>query len=570
MDGLHWWKQAVFYQIYLPSFADGSGGGMGDLMGVVQHLDYLQDLGIDAIWLSPHYPSPMHDCGYDIADYTAVGEQFGTMADFRRLLQGAHQRGIRLVLDLVLNHTSDQHPWFIESRQSRSNPKRDWYVWRSGKHHRSPNNWVSRFGGSAWEYDPITGQYYYHYFFKQQPDLNWRNPEVKEAMWDVVRFWLDMGVDGFRLDAISQLLEHPDWREHQSEVSLAALNCGLITAEDREERQRLAAEKEALLQHQGDQSGIHEILQELRAIVDQYDDRVLVGETYKPAYYGDGTNELHMVFNFPLMRAECLFPSTIRDNQRERLAALPPEGWPCNTLNNHDSPRAVSRYHTCGHGTGACLARLCISLLLTLKGTPFLYQGEEIGMTDLELDDPAQFRDRISLWIYHAAIEELEIEPSRAMGIALRFGRDRARTPMQWTAGPNAGFSPAGVETWLPVNPNYRSGINVSDQRDDPDSMLEFYRGLLRVRKENPALIAGAYEPLPGEAREYLAFLRRSETPAQTCLVVLNMSARLHTLDLPQDLETIELVFSSHRRRSSDQLSELRINPFEVYIGEIA
>ena len=569
MQGLRWWQQAVFYQVYLPSFADGNGDGLGDLPGLIQRLDYLQDLGIDAIWLSPHYPTPMVDCGYDIADYTTVGEQFGTMADFQQLLQGAHQRGIRLLLDLVLNHTSDQHPWFLESRSSLSNPKRDWYVWRSGRSEAPPNNWASRFGGPAWEFDATTGQYYYHYFFKQQPDLNWRNPAVKRAMWDVVHFWLDMGIDGFRLDAIDQLLEHPEWPDHDMDRSLAQLNCGLMTTEDPEERERLLDEKTALLRHQGSQPGLHELMKELRCVVDEYPDRVLVGETGKIAYYGDGSDELHMVFNFTLMRSGCLNPPMIRENQERRLAELPPGGWPCNALNNHDSSRSLSRYASCPLGTPDSRARLCIALLLTLRGTPFLYQGEEIGMTDLELDDPALFRDNIGLWIYHAAIEELGIEPSEAHQIALRFGRDKCRTPMQWTAGPNAGFSPAGVATWLPLNADYRLGTNVAEQRDDPDSLLNFYRRLLRVRKENPALVAGTYEPLHEQALDYLAFLRRTQAPAQTCLLVLNMGARPHTLQFALGSERARLLFSSQQRDSTDTLSELVMAPFEVYIAEI-
>lgn len=567
MPEMNWWQQAVCYEVYLPSFADGNGDGVGDLTGLIHKLDYLKDLGIDAIWLSPHYPSPMYDCGYDIMDYKAVGEQYGTMADFQRLLHGAHQRGIRLVLDLVLNHTSDQHPWFIQSRGNLTNPKRDWYVWRSGSHHAPPNNWASRFGGSAWEYDPITEQYYYHYFFKQQPDLNWRNLEVKQAMWDVVRFWLDLGVDGFRLDAIDQLLEHPDWPDHDVESSLVTLNCGLMSVENRQERERLAAEKKALLQYQGDQPGLHELLRELRSIVDEYPNRVLIGETDEIAYHGDGTNELDLVFNFPLMRADPLSPHVVRKNQRDRLAKLPPGGWPCNTLNNHDASRAISRY--ADEGSYASMARICIALLLTLRGTPFLYQGEEIGMTDLEPDDPTAFRDMISVWIYHAAIEELGIEPSKALQIAVRFGRDKCRTPMQWTAGPNAGFSPGDVQTWLPVNPNYRQGINVADQWDDPDSVLSFYRRLLSIRKQNPALIAGDYEPLDEQAQGYLAFLRRSPACGQTCLVVLNMCDQPQTLHFALGVPRARLVFSSQRRNASDSLLELSIAPFEIYIGEI-
>jgi len=569
MRQLRWWQKGVIYQVYLPSFADGNGDGFGDLPGLMEHLDYLQDLGVDAIWLSPHYPSPMADWGYDIADYQAIDERFGTMADFQRLVRGAQRRGIRLLLDLVLNHTSDQHPWFVESRSGVSKSRRDWYVWQTGRGQGPPNNWVSRFGGSAWEHDAATGQYYYHYFFKQQPDLNWRNPQVQRAMWDVVRFWLDLGVDGFRLDAIDQLLEDPAGPDHDQSRSLAELNCRLMTSNDPEELQKLAAEKQALLRHQGEQPGLHEILAELRSVIDEYPDRVLIGETDNLAYCGNGSNELHMVFNFPLMRASCLEPEVVRENQRQRLSELPQGAWPCNTLNNHDFPRAASRHGRCGHGGPDSVARLCIGLLLTLRGTPVLYQGEEIGMTDLAPSHPEALRDGISVWIYRAAVEELGIEPAVAMEIAVRFGRDKCRTPMQWTAGPNAGFSRAGVRTWLPVHPNHRRGINVTDQQDAPDSLLCLYRRLLNVRRQNPALVAGDYRPLEGQSPDLLAFLRTDQSAAQTCLVVLNMGSQWRRLQWAPGDESSRSLFSSRERPLKEPLTNLDIAPFEVYIGEM-
>jgi alpha-glucosidase len=449
---LQWWQKAVFYQIYPLSFADGNGDGVGDLLGIIDRLDYLQDLGVDAVWLSPHYRSPLFDCGYDIADYTAVAPEYGTLGDFKRFLDGAHRRGMRVILDLVLNHTSDQHPWFIESRSTRDNPKRDWYVWHDGPGG-PPNNWVSPFGGSAWEYDTNTAQYYYHFFFKQQPDLNWRNPQVKEAMFNAVRFWLDLGVDGFRLDALGTIFEDPTLPDHSASVSLLELYRLLHTVHDEQERAPLAEQWRTLFQHQRDQPGIHALMQELRAVVDAYDDRVLVGETEEIAYYGDGQNELHMVFNFPLMKTERLTPVWVHANQRERLTTLPPGAWPCNTLGNHDGSRVYSHY---GDGQNdAALARLSLALVLTLRGTPFLYNGEEIGMTDLLLEDISQFRDNWSVWLYQAQTGEGGTPPAEALAHAARFTRDKCRTPMQWSNRPNAGFSPAGVQTWLPVNPNF-------------------------------------------------------------------------------------------------------------------
>ena len=580
---LAWWQKAVFYQIYPRSFADGNGDGIGDFYGMINRLDYLRDLGIDALWLSPHYPSPFFDCGYDVADYTDVAPEHGRLADFKRFLDGAHERGLRVILDLVLNHSSDQHPWFIQSRSSRDNPKRDWYVWRDGNDGGPPNNWYSGFGGSAWEYDPTTAQYYYHFFFKQQPDLNWRNPEVKQALWDAVRFWLDLGVNGFRLDAIGTIFEDPALPDHTAEMSLPELRRALMATSSEEERGPLVEQQKAMFQYQLEQPGVHELMQELRALIDEYPDRVLVGETGEIAYYGDGTNELHLAFNFPLMRTDRLTPAWVRANQQERLSALPPGAWPCNTLGNHDASRAYSRY---GDGQNdEMLARLHLALMLTLRGTPFLYNGEEIGMTDLELEDISQFRDNLGVWIYHAAIDEFGLPPAEAVALAARYSRDQCRTPMQWADAPNGGFSPAGVQTWLPVNPNYAQGVNVADQLDDPDSLLSFYHRMLRVRKRTPALISGDYTVLHEEAQDYLAFLRSSPPPfippnggdRQTCLVVLNMSAQAHTLNFDGSTELAEvldariarLVFSSHTRGDTDDLSQLAIAPFEIYIAEL-
>jgi alpha-glucosidase len=313
---------------------------------------------------------------------------------------------------------------------------------------------------------------------------------------------------------------------------------------------------------------MHELMQELRAVVDEYPDRMLVGETDEIAYYGDGTNELHLLFNFPLMRTERITPAWVRANQRERLAALPAGTWPGNTMGNHDSPRVYSRY---GDGRNDdALARLHLALMLTLRGTPFLYNGEEIGMTDLMLEDVSQFRDNLGVWNYHALVDECGVPPAEAVTLATRHGRDKCRTPMQWANAPNGGFSPAGVQTWLPVNPNYAEGINVADQLDDPDSLLSFYRRMLRMRKQTPALIAGDYTTLHEDAEDYLAFLRSSEADGQTCLVVLNMSNRAHTLRFDLDARTARLVFSSHARDGdTDDLSQLTIAPFEIYIAEI-
>jgi alpha-glucosidase len=564
MADLAWWQKAVFYQIYPRSFADGNGDGIGDFAGITARLDHLTYLGVDAIWLSPHFPSPFLDCGYDISDYTAVAPEYGSLDDFKRFLDEAHARGLRVVLDLVLNHTSDQHAWFAESRSSRDNPKRDWYVWRDGRDGGPPNNWVSLFGGSAWELDPQTGQYYYHCFLKEQPDLNWRNPEVKQAMFDAVRFWLDLGVDGFRLDAVSTVFEHPDLPDHTATMSQEELFAAWNGQKTNLDLAEVQMQNEAMLAYQFDQPGVHELMRELRTLVDSYSDRVLIGEADAVSYYGDGDNELHLVFNFPLMRTARITPAHIRANQVERLSALPPGAWPCNTLGNHDAGRLLTRY-----GDGAndhALARLHSALVLTLKGTPFLYYGEEIGMSDYLLTDITQFRDGMAVNVYRMATN-LGISAEEALRQAAMISRDRARTPMQWANAPNAGFSPEGATTWLPVNPNYAQGVTVADQQND-ESLLGFYRRLLALRRATPALVEGEYDDQHEYAQEYFAFLRT--TGDQTALVVLNLSEQARTIGFYYEQPRVRLLLSSHSRAAEiESLAHLELAPFEVFIGEL-
>jgi alpha-glucosidase len=570
MQTFKWWQTAVFYQIYPRSFADGNGDGIGDLQGIIANLDHLQDLGIDAIWLSPHYPSPQFDCGYDIADYTDVDPEYGTLEEFKLFLNEAHQRGIRVILDLVLNHTSDQHPWFLESKSSKDNPKRDWYIWRDGRDGRPPNNWSAAFDDCAWVYDPATDQWYYHFFFAEQPDLNWRNPEVVQAMWSAVRFWLDLGVDGFRLDAIGTVFEDPDLPDHQAEFSMTQMFQHSMAAypdlPDPETNTFLAEQREIMHKYQVDQPGVHELLQELRSLIDEYDgDRVLVGEVDDIAYYGDGTNELHMVFNFPLMRTNKLTPAWIRANQQERLSAMPAAAWPCNTLGNHDAPRVYSRYGDGEHNDQ--FARLSLALMLTLKGTPFLYNGEEIGMSDFMLPSIEQFRDNLGIWIYRELTENFGAPAEIAFKVVQTITRDKCRTPMQWSNAPNGGFSPPDIQTWLPVNPNYAKGVNVNQQCDTPGSMLNFYKHLLAVRKSTPALIQGDFQELSEDAEVIFAFLR--STTAQRCLVALNYSDQSESLTLNLDDTVGKLIYSCNDRDSSVDLTTLRVAPFEILIVEL-
>lgn len=558
MSTLKWWQRAVFYQIYPRSFADGNGDGIGDFIGMSAKLDYLRDLGIDAIWLSPHYPSPFLDCGYDIADYSAVGAEYGSLADFKGFLDGAHERGIRVVLDLVLNHSSDQHAWFLESRSSRDHPKRDWYIWRDGQADDPPNNWASIFGGSAWEWDALTKQYYYHIFLKEQPDLNWRNPELKQAMWDMVRFWLDMGVDGFRLDAIATIFEHPDLPNH----TLAQTSAAILDANAMHKKDYLE-----LLRFQIQQPGVHELMQELRTLIDSYPgDRVLIGEDEDVAYHGHGDDELHLVFNFPLMQTQRLTPAHIRANQVLRLATLPAGAWPCNTLGNHDGQRVWSRYGDGQHNHE--LARLHLALLLTLRGTPFLFNGEEIGMADVELQELSQIRDTMVLRQYQIMTEKLGISAQDALAAVITNTRDRCRSPMHWSEAAYAGFSPPDIAPWLAMNTSYMSGVSVTAQEGDPGSLLNFYRQMLRLRRETPALIAGDYQPLQPDSQDYLAFLRHDPATKQTCLVVLNFSASPQTLHFAEN-RSGQLLFSSAARRPARlALSTLHVEAFEVVIVE--
>lgn len=536
---LKWWQEAVFYQIYPRSFADGNGDGIGDFKGMIAKLDYLQQLGVDAIWLSPHFPSPYVDCGYDVSDYQDVAPEYGKLDEFKEFLAGLHQRGMKLVLDLVLNHTSDQHPWFIESRSSRDNPKRDWYMWRDGKNGNPPNNWYSSFGGSAWEYDPVTDSYYYHYFFKEQPDLNWHNPQVKEAMFNAARFWLDMGVDGYRLDAVGTMFEdetYPPIAEGFNQEGLYRLSSRIPYPKSNDEVMKYWM---TVFSHQNNLPEVHDVMKELRSVIDEYEDRVLIGETDAIAFYGNGDDELHLNFNFPLMRKPQLSAALVRTNQRQRLGELPPKAWPCNTLGNHDTARMYTYF---GDGkNNDVMARLHLLMLLTLKGTPFLYNGEEIGMSDLLLDDPKKFRDPLSL--LYADLERKVMgsdEKSAVLQGAIK-GRDRNRTPMQWTGDANGGFSPPEVVPWLPVNPDFANGVNVSAQTNKSDSMLNYYRELLKFRKLHSALQSGEYEEISTGNVEVFGFRRMNDH--DDVIVLLNFTDQTQNVALSQPVG--EILFSS-------------------------
>ncbi|MBL8057723.1 MAG: alpha-glucosidase [Anaerolineales bacterium] len=553
-----WWRRAVCYQIYPRSFADSNGDGVGDLPGITAKLDYLQWLGVDALWLSPFHPSPQLDWGYDVADFTAVHPDYGTLADFDELLAEAHRRGLRILLDLVLNHTSDQHPWFQQARAGRDNPYRDWYVWRDGAAGGPPNDWEALFGGSAWELDPASGQYYYHLFFAGQPDLNWRNPEVRAALAAVMRFWLDRGVDGFRLDAINHLFEREDLPNAQVPGRLAEL---FLDA-----RQGLWAGAAEMvgrkIRFQENQPETHPLMRDLRRLVDSYGDRVLLGETEALAYYGNGADELHSVFNFPLIQP-ALTAAGLRAVLAQRLAALPAGAWECHTLSNHDRSRSASVFADGRHN--AERLRAALALIALLPGTPVLYYGEELGMVDLFPETPEAFKDALAHWAYMALRERPDTGPAEAFDRARRyFCRDICRTPMQWTAGPNAGFAPAGVAPWLPVHPNHAAGVNVAEQQADPASLLNWLRVVLRLRRAQPALRDGELDLIP-DTGEVLAFWRRA--PEQTCLVALNLSAR--PAELAADTPLARLIYPVERALAgAEQAGVLRLPPYAVVVVE--
>jgi alpha-glucosidase len=454
-----WWEAGVIYQVYPRSFQDSDGDGIGDLPGITARLDYLADLGVDAIWISPIFPSPMADFGYDVADYCGIDPRFGTMADFDALLAAAHARGLRVLLDLVPNHSSSAHPWFVESRASRGNPKRDWYIWRDPApgagppEQRPPNNWISDFGGSAWEWDAGTGQYYSHAFLAEQPDLNWRNPELRAAMLDVLRFWFDRGVDGFRIDVLWHMVKHadfpdnpanPDWQEGMGEMH------------------------RVLQLHSTDQPEVHDVAADMRAIADDAGERVLIGEIYLPNerlmhYYGRDRPGVHLPFNFALIEAPW-HAETLARLIADYEAALPEGGWPNWVLGNHDRPRSATK-------RGQAQARVAAMLLLTLRGTPTIYYGDELGLEDVAIP-PEQVQDPREL---------------REPGLGL--GRDPVRTPMPWDASANAGFTTG--TPWLPLGPDWRTR-NVAAQAADPASLLALHRRLLALRRAEPALAIGS------------------------------------------------------------------------------
>jgi alpha-glucosidase len=501
-----WWKRGTVYQVYPRSFQDTNGDGVGDLAGITQRLDYLAWLGVDAVWISPVYPSPMADYGYDVADYCGIDPLFGTLADFDALVAEAHRRKLKVILDFVPNHTSIAHPWFAEARASRESPRRDWYIWRDpAPDGGPPNNWLSNFGGPAWTLDPATGQYYYHAFLREQPDLNWRNPAVRAAMYDAMRFWLERGVDGFRVDVIWHLIKDEDFRNNPANPDFAA---------------HLPEINRFTQVYSADRPEVLDVIAEMRAVMRAYGERVLIGEIYLPmerlmAYYGPDLSGADMPFNFQLIQTPWR-ADAIAELVENYEAALPEGGWPNWVLGNHDQPRIAARI-------GERQARIAAMLLLTLRGTPTLYYGDELGLGRVPIP-PDRVRDP---WEQN--------EPGH--------GRDPERTPMQWDGGPQAGFS--SVEPWLPLSPDAETR-NVEALQDVPGSMLTLYRRLLALRREHAALSTGSYRTVATQPEEVFAYERAAE--GRVLRVVLNFGEGAHEIPLPEETAWVVLLSSDAGR----------------------
>ena len=537
-EGHQWWQHAVFYEIYPRSYADSNNDGIGDLNGIASKLDYLKQLGVDAIWISPCYPSPQVDFGYDVSDYENIDPMYGTLKDFDHLAAEAKKHDIRIIMDYVINHTSDQHKWFIDSRSSRKSAHRDWYIWRDGKGPgQPPNNWQSLFGHSAWTFDAKTGQFYYHMFYPQQPDLNWRNPAVEKAMFDVTRWWYKRGVSGLRLDAVDTLFEDPNLTDNP--VKPGTNQYG---------------DPEMDNKYNSKLPEVHDVLRKLRKVADE-SNAVLIGETWTSdiaelnRYYGEHNDEVQLPMDFMFTMIDRL---SAPDFRAQIAAVESAHGWPTFVISNHDIVRSYNRYGDGQHNDA--IAKLMAGLYLTLRGTPIMYYGEELGM---ENNDPRRKED--------------VKDPIGKLGWPKEKGRDGERTPMQWNDTPNAGFSTA--KPWLPVPTSYKTH-NVASELKDPNSVLEFYKHLLALRHGDRALLDGNYVPLNQNDANVISYLRQYK--GESVLVALNMSGSEQKVafDLkPAGVsggDSATLLATSKTQPKQARLSGITLEPFGVYIGRVS
>ena len=548
-----WWKESIVYQIYPRSFKDSNGDGIGDLNGITEKMDYLKKLGVNVVWLSPVYQSPNDDNGYDISDYRAIMTEFGTMEDFDRMLAAAHEHGIKIVMDLVVNHTSDEHPWFIESRKSKDNPYRDYYIWRDGKDGKEPNNWGSCFSGPAWDYDEETDMYYLHLFSKKQPDLNWDNPKVREEVFDMMNWWLEKGVDGFRMDVISLISKQPDLPDGKPGINgYASFN------------------------EPANGPHVHEYLQEMREKVLNNADTITVGEcsgvTLEEAkkYARSDEKELNMVFQFEHMDVDADADNKWTDKKmdlREMKAVLTKwqkglEDIAWNSLfwENHDQPRSVSRYADDSakyHDVSAKMLATCIHMM---QGTPYVYQGEELGMTNAYFTELKDYRDIESIQYFHEYTEAGIYTPEYMMKCLMLRGRDNARTPMQWEDSHQAGFTEG--TPWIRVNSNYKE-INAKQQLSDPNSIFHYYQKLIRLRKEKPVIVYGTFEALYRDHDQIFAYTRTLE--GEKLLTVCNFSEHVAEMEIPEEFQkNAECLITNLGRR--DFGKKVVLKPYEAFV----
>ncbi|RCX17013.1 oligo-1,6-glucosidase [Fontibacillus phaseoli] len=553
-----WWKESVVYQIYPISFMDSNGDGIGDLRGIISKLDYLQDLGVDVIWVCPIYKSPNHDNGYDISDYCDIMDEFGTMGDFDLLLKEIHLRGMKLMMDLVLNHTSHKHAWFLDSRRSKDDPKRDFYIWRKGKGGGPPNNWESYFSGSVWEYDQETDEYYLHLYSKYQPDLNWENPQVIEKLHEMVAWWLKKGVDGFRFDAIAHIVKQQ----------------GLPDAENPHQRPTVRAYE--MFSNLDD---VHTLLQNLYDKVLYFYDIMTVGETSGLGpeealdYVGDGRRELNMTFQFEHMFLDAASAGSgkwdavpwslieLKKIMSNWQIVLHNRGWNANYLCNHDQPRAVSRF---GDDVVCRVpsAKMLATFIHTLEGTPYIYQGEEIGMTNVAFDSIDEYRD-VETLNYYEEKRSQGVSEEEIMRAVHKKSRDNARTPMQWDATENAGFTTG--DPWLSVNSNYME-INVVRAVKDHDSIFHYYKKLIQLRKKHKVIVYGEYKLLLPLHEEIYAYTRTLEN--EQLLIILNFFGREPVFEMPEEMDPqgMELLISNFEPKKGEDLTRLKLRPYEARV----
>jgi len=554
-----WWKESIVYQIYPRSFKDSNGDGIGDLRGIIQKLDYLKELGVDVVWLCPVYKSPNDDNGYDISNYRDIMDEFGTLDDWQELLDGLHQRGIKLIMDLVVNHTSDEHPWFVEARKSKDNPYRDYYIWRPAKNGREPNNWASHFSGSAWQYDETTGEYYLHLFTKKQPDLNWENPKVRAEVYDLMRWWLDKGIDGFRMDVINMLSKVPGFPD------VPARNADRYQFDN-----RYFINGPRLL----------EFFQEMKQNVLSKYDILTVGETptVTPQNAIDFTNEdsgaLSMVFQFQHMELDVdtsvgasrltVKPWSLLELKRimsHWQNDLEGKGWNSVYLTNHDQPRPVSRFGNDKEYRNES-AKMLATFTLMLQGTPYIYQGEEIGMINVAFETIEDYRDVETLNMYREYVEQRGADPKTLIKAINAKSRDNARTPLQWDDSENAGFT-SGTP-WIKVNPNYKE-INVKKALADPNSIFYYYKKLIALRKQNPVAVYGSYDLLLEEDDKIYAFTRTLGNDRM--LVILNFSGESPAFVLSENISysKAELLIANYDATSED-IHHFDLRPYEARV----